>query len=415
MVPGMLDSREYQDFTLSVTTRSRLTGHSASCRYNSSMKIDRPKQALACILVAIIALVTAAFLVDRPTMGQSQVSQASSLSAPPENSTITDIGQWCVDHNNSAFKRTLSSNARNFLRACVELWGPTPAPTSTPTVLPTTVPPATTEPPAPTVPPTSPPVVTVTHGRDINQSNTGYQAWTGATGEHCTDAALTVYIAKVNASALGDAATCVWLKAGITVDAPITLTAARIDSIRDSDPVIRSDGPKLVVQWSTINGGGTNGTYSVGGHNVDVYRSQIVGSSDGVRFEGMNIVESYIRTALVSPEDHNDGIQAYQASAGGSILRCNIDSRPGEVNGGSDTAPIFLADNSVGEAVIRDNWLAGGGYTLRLHEAMTYRITGNVIADGTWGFGPVSTSNSVPGAFLEWGNNTTSGGVTVNP
>jgi len=382
------------------------------------MKIERHKYGLwlACLIAALILVSGTVFASQRPG-GQPHINEAASTARLPDGTTVAEVGQWCADHNNPAFKRTLTSNARDFLKACLELWGHSPTPGPTPTAVPSTPTPGSTT-PSPTTPPTTPPGTTpptpVIHGRDISQDNTGYLAWTGEAGQRCTDATLKVYPDKVTASSLGASTTCVWLKAGITVDTPITLTAARIDSVRDSDAVVRSDGPKLIIQWSTINGGGTNGTYSVGGHNVDVYRSQIIGSSDGVRFEQMNLIEDYIRVALTSPEDHNDGIQAYQASAGGSIVRCNIDSRPGGV-GGSDTAPIFLADNSIGETVIRDNWLAGGGYTLRLHEAMTYRVTGNVVADGTWGVGPISTSNAISGAFLEWSNNTTSAGVTLTP
>jgi hypothetical protein len=245
------------------------------------------------------------------------------------------------------------------------------------------------------------------HGRDITQATTGWAAWTGPTGQRCTEATMTVYTTRATASALGATATCIWLQAGITVDAPITLTAARIDT------TVRSDGPALNIAWSVIDGHGA-GTDSVGGHNVNVHRSQIVGSSDGVRLEAMTLTEDWIRVLSTDPADHNDGIQAYMASEGGSILRCNIDGRPVAAPVGVyGNAAIFLADSSAGEVEIRDNYLAGGGYTLRLHEAMTYRVTGNVIAD--WGYGPVSTSNAAPGAFVEWVGNVTAAGEVVNP
>lgn len=246
------------------------------------------------------------------------------------------------------------------------------------------------------------------HGRSITPDNTGYLAWRGPLGERCTDDTLTVYATKIRASQITDT-TCIWLKQGITVDISTTLTAAKIDT------VIRSDGPKLTINWSTIDGHG-NGTYSIGGHNVDAYRTQIVGSSDGVRFENMNISECYIRTEFTSDADHADGIQGYQASAGGSIVRSNIDSRAvGAPAGVYGTAAIFMADDSHGLTVIRDNLLAGGGYTLRLHESMTYRVSGNIVVAGSWGFGPLSTDNAVPGAFLEWSGNTTTTGQVLTP
>ena len=126
-----------------------------------------------------------------------------------------------------------------------------------------------------------------------------------------------------------------------------------------------------------------------------------------------------MRTKLQSQADHNDGLQAYQAGAGGSLLRNNIDCRP--VNGTGDnsttTAAIFIADASEGTAVIRDNYLAGGNGVLRLHENMFYRVTGNIIENNSWssGTGPVSTSNSRAGAFLEWSNNTLTTGAVLTP
>ena len=53
-----------------------------------------------------------------------------------------------------------------------------------------------------------------------------------------------------------------------------------------------------------------------------------------------------------------------------------------------------------------------GGYTLRLHESNTYRVTGNVLS--SWMFGPYTNDNAIAGAFLEFANNTTSTGGTIN-
>lgn len=265
---------------------------------------------------------------------------------------------------------------------------PSSSPSASPSTSPTSVPP-------------------VADGRQITAANTGYLHWPGG----CTDATLTVYAGRMAASTLiaAGTTTCVWLKAGVTVDVPVTLTAAKIDTI------VRSDGPRLQLDWSTVDGHG-DGTFAIGGHNVGAYRSNIGGASDGVRFEQMDLVEDYIRTVSTSPDDHNDGVQFFQAAVGGSIRRCNINSRPVNLpasDGIYGTAAVFAADSSMGELVLRDNFLGGGGYTLRLHEAMTYRVTGNVIDAGSWLYGPVSTSNAVPGAFLEWSGNMLSDGTPI--
>ena len=273
--------------------------------------------------------------------------------------------------------------------------GPSPSDTATPAPSPT---------PTPSTSTTNPTTSggSVSHGRSITTSNTGYLAWVGANGQRCTDATLKVYSTKVNASQLGNA-TCVWLQQGLNIDAAITLTAARIDS------EVNAEQARLTLNWSTVDATGED--WAVG-YKVNTYRSQLVNGSDGVRFDDTNIVESYVRVRQVTSADHNDGVQAYLAGHGGSILRSNIDGRPVNAPSIAGNAAVFFADNSKGEVVIRDNWLAGGGYTLRLHEACTYRVTGNILS--AWLFGPFTRDNAIPGAFLEFANNTTDSGATIN-
>ena len=285
-----------------------------------------------------------------------------------------------------------------------ETMPPLPPPTTDPDPTGTTTPPTTAPtPPTTTTAPRPPaPGGPVVHGRSITTSNTGYLAWVGSSGQRCTDATLKVYTTKVNASQLGNA-TCVWLKQGLNVDAAITLTAARIDS------EVNAERARLTLNWSTVDATGED--WAVG-YKVDSYRSQLVNGSDGVRFDDTNIVESYVRVRQVTSADHNDGVQAYMAGRGGSILRSNIDGRPVNAPSIAGNAAVFFADNSRGEVVIRDNWLVGGGYTLRLHESNTYRVTGNVLS--SWMFGPYTNDNAIAGAFLEFANNTTSTGGTIN-
>ena len=263
---------------------------------------------------------------------------------------------------------------------------------------------ATTRPPAGPIPGAGNPVPGSSfNGKSINTGNTGYLNWVGPKGERCTDATLKVYSSTVNASQLGNA-TCVWLKGGIKVDKPVTLTAARIDS------GVSTYSARLTLNWCTVNADGED--HAINGR-VDTFRCQLINASDGVRFDGTNIVETYIRLKQQNSQDHNDGIQAYKAGQGGSILRSNIDSRPG---GSSQSvlgnAAIFIADDSRGEVVIRDNYLAGGEYTLRMHEAATYRISGNIIAN--YNSGPIATNNATPGAFLEFSGNHTASGQLIN-
>lgn len=294
---------------------------------------------------------------------------------------------------------------------------PSPSPSVTGTPTPTATTPSPTPSASTTTTPTPPPTPTptgtplpVTHGSQINQSNTGYLAWVGPQGQRCTNTTLRVYTTKVDASTLGPQATCVWLQKGLNVNAPITLTAARVDA---EILTPNGSGHHLNVNWSTITA--TNADFAIGDHDFDVYRSQLSGASDGVRFDNTNLVEDFITVRQTSSADHNDGIQAYIAGAGGSIIRCNINGHPLNASSGVfGNAAIFLADNSRGSTQIRDNYLAGGGYTLRLHESMFYQVTGNILVAGSWGFGPVTTTNAVPGAFQEWSNNRDTNNKVIN-
>lgn len=221
-----------------------------------------------------------------------------------------------------------------------------------------------------------------------------------------------VYNSRVNASALGAKATCVWLKQGINVDADITLTAARIDAQVSTYPQRKS----IVLNHCLINPA-SPADWSLGDGNFSATRCQILGSSDGVRFAGSRadvLVENYIRVKAQGAQDHNDGIQTYGATGGGVILRNNIDDRPIGGGGGQNGA-IFIADGAEGTYEIRDNYLLGGNFSLRLHESGFYRVTGNIVEKGSYMFGPLVTDNSRAGAFLEWSGNKLSDGTVLTP
>lgn len=265
----------------------------------------------------------------------------------------------------------------------------------------------------PTPPPvTSPtPPSSVSHGSQITTSNTGYAAWVGSQGQSCTTTSqLKVYTSTVSSSSLGSSATCVWLKGGITINSPITLTASRIDDVVDTQ------GYAVTLNYCTVQPP-SPGDWSLGPSNFTATRSQILGSSDGVRYGGSTkdtLIENYIRVKAQSSADHNDGIQMYGASGGGTILRNNIDDRPVGGGGGPNGA-IFIADGATGTYEIRNNYLMGGAYSLRLHDSGYYRVTGNIVVKGTYVYGPVTTTNAIQGAFLEWSNNTLSDGTVLTP
>ncbi|MGX7679064.1 hypothetical protein ACSMXN_09200 [Jatrophihabitans sp. DSM 45814] len=261
--------------------------------------------------------------------------------------------------------------------------------------------------PTPSPTPTSP--STITNGQQINPSNVGIAAWVGPNGETCTSPK--VYTAKVSASSLGASVTCAWFKKGVTIDRDISITAARFDTSIDTN------GHTVNLNWVNVDTVTAEDIAIHGDGTYNLFRCSVTGSSDALRFEGDNVVESYLRTKAESSSDHNDAIQAYQADAGGSILRSNIDAKPvnaAQFGIGAGNGAIFLADNSKGNADIEDNYLAGGGYTLRLNESMIYtHVKGNVIVKGSYLFGPLDTTNSVKGAFPDWSGNTLSDGTPI--
>jgi hypothetical protein len=134
-----------------------------------------------------------------------------------------------------------------------------------------------------------------------------------------------------------------------------------------------------------------------------------VGDAFRVSGDDVLIQDSYV-SLCSRPGDHSDGIQGYQGGLNVAISHNTIDQR-----GAADvTSPIFFADNSR-SAVIRDNLLAGGGYTLRIHDDFNpdvgpWVITGNRIVDGSWNNGPAATDNTSC-ATTTWSDNRL---VTIN-
>ncbi|MGE3636039.1 MAG: hypothetical protein AB7P00_39420, partial [Sandaracinaceae bacterium] len=162
---------------------------------------------------------------------------------------------------------------------------------------------------------------TVVHGRDIGLDNTGFLAWRGPAGETCTEATMTVYDTEVRTSTLGGSATCAWFQAGIRVDAPVTLTACRIDG-----NVVNSTNDDIVLEYCLVESP-TPGDWALGYSHFSATRCQLLGSSDGVRFGGSTrdvLIENYIRTREQDPADHNDGVQMYGATDNNILLHNNI-------------------------------------------------------------------------------------------
>lgn len=256
----------------------------------------------------------------------------------------------------------------------------------------------------------------VTHGQQITLANTGHLAYVGPNDETYTDGDLFVYNDRVWASDVVAAGHTegVWFKDRVEMDVPVTFTACRFDDQAITYPYTHD----VVLNYCTISPPTANGTFasSLGAENITANRCQILGSMDGVNVAGstpVTCIECYIRVKARDDDDHNDGIQAYGCTGGGVFLRNNVDCRPVSGGGGANAA-FFVADNSQGEFIVRDNYFAGGGYVVRLLDAATYRVTGNIIEKDSYLFGPVLRDNLIPNAILEWSNNTLSDGTVIN-
>jgi hypothetical protein len=153
---------------------------------------------------------------------------------------------------------------------------------------------------------------------------------------------------------------------------------------------------KFTVEDTTV--GPTSGCTDIemmGYQNYTARRVHMRNVGDAFRVSGSNILieDSYVNLCS-KPGDHSDGIQGYGGGINVTVSHNTIDQR----NAADVTSPIFFADNSR-SAIVRNNLLAGGGYSLRLHDDNNPDVgpwvaTGNRIVDGSWRAGPVSTVNT---------------------
>jgi|SRR5215510_8444123 len=141
-------------------------------------------------------------------------------------------------------------------------------------------------------------------------------------------------------------------------------------------------------------------------------RCVIEGFSDGAKINGgCTLEDSWVRVHFVSG-DHNDGVQNNGGSGAVVVRRCNIDARPTNNSSESGNAAIFSADGVSGTTTFTKNLVAGGGYTVRLHENGTYIVTDNKLVRGSYQFG---THSLVGGTISQWSGNTFSdNGQVIN-
>ena len=160
----------------------------------------------------------------------------------------------------------------------------------------------------------------------------------------------------------------------------------------------RNDTGTITLSRCTIVGGGALSSVT----GVLLSRCRIVGKSGGDLLHitsdsgrmctGVTLRDCWIGDAVLSPDDHLDGVQVRGVS-GLTIERCTVDVGPWRTttNGGLNAALFFeTANGGNSNITVQGCYLNGGGYILRAgtggHAGL--RIVGNRFGpDGRWGAG----------------------------
>jgi hypothetical protein len=158
------------------------------------------------------------------------------------------------------------------------------------------------------------------------------------------------------------------------------------------------------VQDSTI--GPPSGTCSAdsafGHNNYTLERVRMRNFGEGPRVElGGNVVirDSFFKLCDPGGDAHSDGIQGYLGGNDILIQHNTIDQR--DVSIDRVTALIFWSDSSGDNVQFKDNLLAGGGYSIRIHAGSGHTVSGNRLVKDSWYYGPVTSSCGV----ISWSDN----------
>ncbi|MEV4246802.1 DUF4082 domain-containing protein [Streptosporangium canum] len=167
--------------------------------------------------------------------------------------------------------------------------------------------------------------------------------------------------------------------------------------------VINADGPRtyrFTITDSTI--GPAQGCKTLPGIGQDKYtalRVHVRNHGDGFRASGDDVVirDSYANLCS-NPGDHSDGIQTYNTGKGLVFDHNTIDQRHAK----DVTAPIFLVDKQIVDAVVTDNLVMGGTYSIQLKNARGKLVVrDNKLVDDSWIYGPVEADCHA----IDWAGN----------
>lgn len=167
------------------------------------------------------------------------------------------------------------------------------------------------------------------------------------------------------------------------------------------------------LRWggATPPPGGDGAIKDAGGCRVTLKRNDISGWADGINVGAGGVIEDNdIHDLYLGEGAHNDGIQFF----GGSDYRIagNHISIGWGGPGSTQNGAVFLGGDSglARTVVIRNNYLSGGGYILRVKGARDVIVTDNV-------FGPMPGQHGdydiSPGTIRQWQDNRRADGTPV--
>lgn len=267
---------------------------------------------------------------------------------------------------------------------------------------PTTAPPTTTPPPATTtVPPTTtvaPPTTQPPTSGWPDATNTGVPAGvtlTPYTGPSTITMAGTVISEKL-------ITTCLRVNA-----ANVTIERSKVscEPGRDGTAVI-ANSTGLLMTDVEVDGNPEDKSTStcgiaIGYDHYQLARVRVHGCSDGLRASGVvTVTDSYIGPLWASGADHADAIQAYLGAGDMTFRHNRIDGRT--QTRCCENGALFFADGYDGTVILEDNWVAGGNFSLRLHEDGRYKVTGNRVLADSYNWEPVTT---LYGIIDTWSDN----------
>ncbi|MFF4413261.1 DUF4082 domain-containing protein [Streptosporangium sp. NPDC001559] len=137
----------------------------------------------------------------------------------------------------------------------------------------------------------------------------------------------------------------------------------------------------------------------VGESKFTAERVYVRNHGDGFRVGGDNVIirDSFIDLCS-NPDDHSDGIQTYGGGKGLVFDHNTVDQRGVE----DITAPIFLTDPKIVDAVVTNNLVMGGTYSIQLKNGRGRLVVrGNQIVDKTWEYRPVEADCDK----IDWADN----------